>query len=53
MLGGLARRARADAERHELPILTFDVAHFRAAAPARGYWRLLVDEKRFREVVGA
>lgn len=47
-------RDRAVTDRyHDLPILTFDFAHFRATAPARGYWRLLVEEKRFREIVGA
>ena len=52
-LGLVDASVMAYAERHELPILTFDFAHFRATAPARGYWRLLVDEKRFREIVGA
>lgn len=34
----------AVAERHELPILTFDFADFRAAAPEGGVWPLVVDE---------
>jgi predicted nucleic acid-binding protein len=39
----------AVAERHELPILTFDFEHFRATAPGRGFWRLVVDEQRYAE----
>ena len=39
----------AYAERHRLPILTFDFEHFRATAPARGQWRLVVDEARYRD----
>jgi len=35
------------AERHRLPILTFDFEHFRATRPARGFWRLVVDEARY------
>jgi len=40
------------AERHQLPILTFDFEHFRATRPRRGYWRLVVDEVRFAESTG-
>jgi predicted nucleic acid-binding protein len=39
----------AYAERHELPVLTFDFEHFRAAQPASGYWKLVVDESRYAE----
>lgn len=39
----------AYAERHDVPILTFDFEDFRATAPARGHWRLVVDESRYRE----
>lgn len=39
----------AYAERHRLPILTFDFEHFRAARPEKGFWRLVVDESRYRE----
>lgn len=39
----------AYAERHRLPILTFDFQHFRATKPPRGYWRLVVDEARYQE----
>jgi len=41
----------AYAERHRLPILTFDFEHFRATKPRRGYWRLVVDEARYRAAV--
>jgi predicted nucleic acid-binding protein len=47
---GLADAAvMAYAERHDLPILTFDFGDFRAAAPMGGYWRLVVDEARYAE----
>ncbi len=39
----------AYAERHDLPILTFDFEHFRAAPPPGGYWRLVIDEARYRK----
>jgi predicted nucleic acid-binding protein len=42
----------AYAERHDLPILTFDFEHFRAAPPPNGYWRLVIDEARYREECG-
>jgi predicted nucleic acid-binding protein len=37
------------AEQHDLPILTFDFEHFRATHPHSGYWRLVVDEARYRD----
>jgi predicted nucleic acid-binding protein len=40
------------AERRSLPVLTFDFAHFRATRPSHGYWRLVVDEQRYREFTG-
>ena len=40
------------AERDGLPILTFDFSHFRAAQPAHGFWRLVVDEARYAESTG-
>jgi predicted nucleic acid-binding protein len=47
---GLADTAvMACAERHDLPILTFDFAHFRATRPRSGYWRLVVDEARYAD----
>ena len=39
----------AIAERHSLPILTFDFEHFRATGPERGFWRLVIDEARYAE----
>lgn len=45
---GLADAAvMAYAERHDLPVLTFDFEDFRAAPPPGGYWRLVVDESRY------
>lgn len=38
----------AIAERHELPILTFDFADFRATESASGPWRLVLDEHAYR-----
>jgi len=40
----------AIAERHELPILTFDFADFRATESASGPWRLVLDERVYREI---
>jgi uncharacterized protein len=48
-LGLVDAAVMAYAERHDLPILTFDFEHFRAAAPTGGYWRLVVDESRYAE----
>jgi uncharacterized protein len=43
----------AIAERHDLPILTFDFTDFRATESASGPWRLAIDERVFqREVEG-
>lgn len=42
----------AIAERHELPILTFDFADFRATESASGPWRLVLDEHAYRTAVG-
>lgn len=41
----------AYAERHDLPVLTFDFNHFRAITPRSGAWRLVVDEARYRDSV--
>lgn len=43
-LGLVDASVMAFAERHELPILTFDFEDFRATTPEHGYWRLVVDE---------
>lgn len=52
-LGGLAdATVMAVAEVESLPVLTFDFEHFRATRPARGYWRLVVDEARFQDATG-
>lgn len=37
----------AIAERHELPILTFDFTDFRATESASGPWRLLLEEHAY------
>ena len=50
-LGFVNASIMAYAERHDLPILTFDFEDFRAAPPEDGYWRLVVDEERYREAV--
>lgn len=48
-LGLVDASVMAHAERHELPILTFDFEDFRAAPPESGYWRLVIDESRYAE----
>ncbi len=50
-LGLVDASVMAIAERHELPILTFDFADFRATAPAKGEWRLVIDEARLGDVL--
>jgi len=50
-LGFVDAAVMAYAERHDLPILTFDFEDFRAAPPEGGCWRLVVDEQRYREAV--
>jgi hypothetical protein len=42
----------AVAERENLPIVTFDLEHFRATSPSRGYWKLVLDEQRYRDATG-
>lgn len=51
-LGFVDASLMAYAERHDLPILTFDFADFRAARPAHGHWRLVVDEARYAAALG-
>lgn len=46
-LGFVDTCAMAIAERHELPILTFDFADFRATESASGPWRLVLDEHAY------
>ena len=45
-LGLVDASIMAYAERHDLPIFTFDFRHFRATESERGPWRLLVSESR-------
>lgn len=42
----------AIAERHDLPILTFDFRDFRATESSRGSWRLAVDERLYAREAG-
>ncbi|MEX2553055.1 MAG: PIN domain-containing protein, partial [Actinomycetota bacterium] len=46
-LGLVDASVMAYAERHDLPVLTFDFKHFRAAPPPSGYWSLVIDESRY------
>jgi uncharacterized protein len=50
-LGFADAAVMAVAERHDLPVLTFDFEHFRATRPERGFWRLVVDESRYAESI--
>jgi predicted nucleic acid-binding protein len=52
-LGLVDGSVMALAERERLPILTFDFEHFRATRPARGFWRLVVDEARYADATQA
>ena len=45
-LGLVDASVMAYAERHDLPVLTFDYRHFRATESKRGPWRLLVSEEQ-------
>ncbi|CAN5198714.1 hypothetical protein BH24ACT23_BH24ACT23_11170 [soil metagenome] len=47
-LGLVDASVMAYAERHGLPILTFDFRDFRATASAAGPWELLVEEEELR-----
>jgi hypothetical protein len=42
----------AIAERHEMPIFTFDFTDFRATESANGHWRLAIDERVYEREVG-
>jgi len=48
-LGFVDTSVMAIAERHELPILTFDFVDFRATESAAGPWRLAIDEHTFHQ----
>lgn len=52
-LGFADASVMAIAEHLGLPVLTFDFEDFRAAAPRRGSWRLVVDESRYAQATGA
>ncbi len=51
-LGFVDTCVMAIAERHELPILTFDFRDFRATESASGPWRLALDENAYRRAIG-
>jgi predicted nucleic acid-binding protein len=50
-LGVVDSCVMAIAERHDLPILTFDFRDFRATESATGPWRLAIDEHAYRQAV--
>lgn len=52
-LGFVDTCVMAIAERHELPILTFDFIDFRATESANGPWPLLIGEDAFKSAIGA
>jgi uncharacterized protein len=47
-LGLVDASIMAYAERHDLPILTFDFRDFRATESSRGPWRLVLSENQLR-----
>ena len=51
-LGLVDASVMAIAERHNLPVLTFDFAHFRATHPVHGHWRLVVNESQYAAATG-
>ena len=51
-LGLVDASVMAIAERYDLPILTFDFAHFRATTPAQGHWRLVISEDQLAQALG-
>lgn len=52
-LGLVDASIMAYAERHDLPILTFDFRHFRATESAHGPWRLAISEEQLERAIGA
>jgi predicted nucleic acid-binding protein len=48
-LGFVDATVMAYAERHNLPILTFDFEHFRATSPEHDHWKLVIDEHRYQD----
>ena len=51
-LGLVDASIMAYAERHKLPILTFDFRHFRATESADGPWRLVISEEQLKRALG-
>jgi predicted nucleic acid-binding protein len=51
-LGLVDASIMAYAERHELPILSFDFRDFRATESSRGPWRLLLSEEQLGRFAG-
>lgn len=51
-LGLVDAAVMALAQRHQLPVLTFDFEDFRAAPPSSGFWQLVIDESRYHEAIG-
>jgi predicted nucleic acid-binding protein len=49
-LGFVDAAVMAFAEQNDLPVLTFDFEDFLAAPQEGGFWRLVVDEERYREI---
>ena len=51
-LGLVDAAVMALAQRHQLPVLTYDFEDFRAAPPSSGFWQLVIDESRYHEAIG-
>lgn len=51
-LGFVDTSVMAIAERHELPIFTFDFKDFRATESAKGPWSLAIDEHVYEREIG-
>lgn len=51
-LGYVDASVMAIAERHELPIFTFDFTDFRATESSDGPWRLAIDERILARGIG-
>lgn len=52
-LGFVDASVMAIAERHKMPIFTFDFTDFRATESANGPWRLAIDERIYRREIGS
>jgi predicted nucleic acid-binding protein len=51
-LGFVDTSVMAIAERHEMPIFTFDFRGFRATESVRGPWPLAIDERTYEREIG-